>query len=187
MTVPKRDRRSERTHEALLVAFRDLVTERHRYDQIKVGDIIERANVGRSTFYEHYQNKDEILAESIRRPFGALADAVNVGFDVAHLRTVLNHFWDNRSHARSVFGGAARRPVAKILAAMILERLAARAARPDAATRASARIAAIALADAELGPITAWLTGELGCDVDAMAGVLFRVAQASAAALYPDG
>jgi AcrR family transcriptional regulator len=48
-----RDKRTQKTRQALLGAFFGLVLER-RYDEIKVADILERARVGRSTFYEHF-------------------------------------------------------------------------------------------------------------------------------------
>jgi AcrR family transcriptional regulator len=35
------------------------------YDSISVKEILERANVGRSTFYMHYRDKDELLASRI--------------------------------------------------------------------------------------------------------------------------
>ena len=47
--------RKAQTKEALLTAFRDLFFERG-YEAIRVGDIIARAGVGRSTFYEHYRS-----------------------------------------------------------------------------------------------------------------------------------
>ena len=178
MAKTMKDRRVERTRKALLDAFVSLVVER-RYDQIKVGDIIERANVGRSTFYEHYHDKDAILAQSIQRPFALLAQAVDVDGDAAKVRTVLEHFWSVRHASRGIFGGSARRPVARILAAMIDDRLAARArvrggAGPAQETR---RLLALALAEAQLGAITAWLAGEVTCTAAAMADVIHRMAQ----------
>jgi hypothetical protein len=56
-------RRGECTRQALLAAFRDLVCDQ-AYEMLTVGDIIERANVGHSTFYEHYEGKDELLGTS---------------------------------------------------------------------------------------------------------------------------
>ena len=55
------DRRVVRTCTAINQALMDLIAERE-YDDITVGDIIGRADVGRSTFYQHYQNKDEVFA-----------------------------------------------------------------------------------------------------------------------------
>ena len=63
----KPDRRVERTREALLRALRDLLFERG-YDGFVVRDIVERANVGRSTFYEHFEGKDEIFSRKPRTP-----------------------------------------------------------------------------------------------------------------------
>jgi AcrR family transcriptional regulator len=55
------DRRSQRTREALIHALLALI-ETHHYDQITIQDIVDRANVGRSTFYAHFENKDELLS-----------------------------------------------------------------------------------------------------------------------------
>lgn len=183
MSLNHSDRRTQRTRAAVLTAFRDLVFEQRRYDQIKISDIIQRANVGRSTFYDHYRNKDEVLAESIQRPFATLAATVDREFDIARLRAVLEHFWQNRINARSVFSGAARRPVARILVRMISVRLAARHGRAEGAATPTARIAAIALADSQLAPIAAWILGELSCSSTELAVVLLGIAQATTAML----
>jgi len=54
------DRRSVRTRHALRGAMIQLLGERG-WDDIAVQDICERANIGRSTFYSHYTNKDALL------------------------------------------------------------------------------------------------------------------------------
>jgi len=56
----KKDRRSERTRQLLSEAMVELIREKD-YHLITVGDIIERANVGRSTFYAHYRDKDDLF------------------------------------------------------------------------------------------------------------------------------
>ncbi|MEU4313779.1 TetR/AcrR family transcriptional regulator [Nocardia sp. NPDC024068] len=61
MTTP--DRRVRRTRDALHAALIGLMMER-AYDRITVSDVIERANIGRSTFYAHYRDKDELLVVS---------------------------------------------------------------------------------------------------------------------------
>src|ERR1035437_8981756 len=54
------DRRSLRTRSALSNALIGLIAERG-WDEIAGQDICERANIGRSTFYLHYQNKAALL------------------------------------------------------------------------------------------------------------------------------
>lgn len=54
------DRRSLRTRGALRDAMVALIAERG-WDNFGVQDLCERANVGRSTFYSHYTNKDALL------------------------------------------------------------------------------------------------------------------------------
>lgn len=62
----KHDRRSQRTRQLLGDALVQLIREKD-YGAITVSDIIERANVGRSTFYAHYQDKDSLFTDQLDR------------------------------------------------------------------------------------------------------------------------
>ena len=62
----KTDRRSQRTRQLLSEAFVQLIQEKE-YSAITVSDIIERANVGRSTFYAHYRDKDDLFLDQMDR------------------------------------------------------------------------------------------------------------------------
>ncbi|MET8797750.1 TetR/AcrR family transcriptional regulator [Nocardia sp. NPDC004568] len=57
------DRRVRKTRHALHRALIELMMERP-YDRITVSDVITRADVGRSTFYAHYRDKDDLLVVS---------------------------------------------------------------------------------------------------------------------------
>src|SRR5216683_3387593 len=56
----KEDRRVRRTRESLHKALISLALEKN-YDSITVQEVLDRADVGRSTFYTHFQSMDELL------------------------------------------------------------------------------------------------------------------------------
>lgn len=58
--MTKTDRRVQRTHELLQKALIELITERG-YDAITIQDIADRAYVGRTTFYQYYNSKDDLF------------------------------------------------------------------------------------------------------------------------------
>ncbi len=65
------DRRIQRTRQLLLNSLLGLILE-EGYEKITVQDIIDRANVGRSTFYSHFRDKEDLLLsgfESLRDVF----------------------------------------------------------------------------------------------------------------------
>jgi len=53
MKQDKQDRRSQRTRRQVRSAMTDLLREK-RYDAITVQDLLDRADIGRSTFYAHF-------------------------------------------------------------------------------------------------------------------------------------
>ncbi len=58
------DRRTNRTRRQLRAALLALILERG-YDAVTVEDITERADLGRTTFYLHYRDKEDLLIESL--------------------------------------------------------------------------------------------------------------------------
>ena len=54
------DRRVARSRRALKEALTDLILEQG-YESVTVQDVIDRADVGRSTFYAHFVDKDDLL------------------------------------------------------------------------------------------------------------------------------
>jgi AcrR family transcriptional regulator len=57
---PRPDRRVSKTRKALKEALTDLILEKG-YEGVTVQDVIDRADVGRSTFYAHFADRDDLL------------------------------------------------------------------------------------------------------------------------------
>ncbi|MFC5470138.1 TetR/AcrR family transcriptional regulator [Cohnella suwonensis] len=66
MEIKKEDRRVQRTRNMLFDALIDLMIEKG-YEALTVQNIIDRANVGRSTFYAHFFDKEQLLIGNIDR------------------------------------------------------------------------------------------------------------------------
>jgi AcrR family transcriptional regulator len=64
MTEAKEDRRVQRTRLTLRSAMVSLIREKG-FEALTVQDIIDRANVGRSTFYSHFKSKEDLLTGSV--------------------------------------------------------------------------------------------------------------------------
>ena len=67
------DRRQRKTREAIFTAFTHLLGQKD-YSQITVGEIIDRADVGRATFYAHFETKDFLLEEFCSELFHHIID-----------------------------------------------------------------------------------------------------------------
>ena len=79
------DRRQKKTRKSIFEAFTGLLSEKDYY-HITVADIIERADVGRATFYSHFETKDFLLKELCEELFCHIFDAAeNKGSDHSHI------------------------------------------------------------------------------------------------------
>lgn len=182
MTPDKTDRRTERTRHALLSAFRDLVLD-HPYDTLSVGDIVERANVGRSTFYEHYDSKDALLSESVAGPFRTLAAVIGIPELPTPLIGMMAHFRENQRVTRTLLAGSSRPVLNRCLADLIEDRLAALGRQAAANPIIPDALTALHLAAGQLALIENWLTAQHACKPDVIAQALFVSTNAAAAAL----
>jgi AcrR family transcriptional regulator len=161
------DPRVQQTRAALFQAFASLVLNR-TYDAITVADIIQTAGVSRSTFYQHYRNKDDILAESMGGLLSVLAEAACGRGNLEKLEFVLNHLWENRQMARIILSGPPYREVTRSLTDLIEQRLGSAETEP-VQNRASLHLEATQLAEGQFGTIRAWLRGDVRCRTSELA------------------
>lgn len=161
------DKRIQKTLNALRDAFFDLVLT-YSYDEIKISDIIKKADIGRSTFYQHFKSKDEILVKSMHGPLLTLTEAIDQEND-QELLHLMTHFWENRRFAPRIFSSTARRHIIASLAEkmeMTLKRL---AKSQMASPPVPVSLFAIQLAEVQMVPIIDWLLGKGNCTADVMA------------------
>ena len=70
------DRRQRKTQRAIYDAFEALMAEEH-YSQVTIAQIIERADIGRSTFYGHFETKDDLIDTICSEMFDHIFEGVN--------------------------------------------------------------------------------------------------------------
>lgn len=100
MKTRKDDRRASRTQRALKDALVLLIQEKH-YDEITVQDVIDRANVGRSTFYAHYRDKEDLFRSDWEGFLDGVADhipwhRISEGGRCIPLKEILCHMLEMR-------------------------------------------------------------------------------------------
>lgn len=90
------DRRIQKSKKYLSDAFRALILEKG-YEAVTVQEIIDRANVGRSTFYAHFESKEQLLFSLL----GTMNEKSKDGIDFEML---FNHCADNFQIAKAMLG-----------------------------------------------------------------------------------
>lgn len=105
------DRRVQKTRKLLSDAFVALVLEKG-YEAVSIRDITEKAKVGRSTFYSHYESKEQLMLwghDHFIRVFTSGKDAgagkgrgAKPGF---HFLELYRHVSENKSFAGKVVHG----------------------------------------------------------------------------------
>lgn len=162
-----------RTDAAIVHSFNSMVVSRP-YDDIHVSDIIREAGVGRSTFYEHFRNKDDVLRRSVRRVLEPLADLVTSNVASKQIEFILNHFWDNRRMARQLLRGSSSGPLMRVHAELIAERLNDIGRATGNTTIIAIPLASMQIAEAQFGLVRAWLEGAGECTINELATALLH-------------
>jgi AcrR family transcriptional regulator len=141
------------------MAFLKLAMSR-RYSDFTITELIEAAGIGKSTFYEHYRSKDDLLYALMDGMLMELAAAANGALDPQQLRGLLAHFWDNRRLGKAVFGPQLGPPVRRRLEELIEQQFRGNRARASFA------------AAGQIGLLHGWLSGELSVNLDDVATAL---------------
>ena len=95
------DRRITKTRKAIYAAFLQLLNQKN-FETITVQEIIDLADVGRSTFYSHYESKELLLDELCRYLFHHLFEREEKINIEAYLTHIFLHFKKNQDHVTSL-------------------------------------------------------------------------------------
>lgn len=161
---------SAKTRESIFRAFLQLLFDR-RYDNIRTIDLINEAGIGRSTFYEHFRSKDDVLLATFDPVLLPLANAASGRASRAALRMMLEHVWERRALGRIILDSSAAPKLRRKLAALIEQRLAV-----EQGDSLSLALPAAAAAAGQLTILRMWVAGELSCKIDDLAHQLMAFA-----------
>lgn len=135
--------------DAILSAFAEIILE-SGYEKVRVLDVVERSGVARSTYYEHFQSREDLLRDSMRGPFAMLTQLAAPSCDLTLVAVTLEHFMENRALAKSVMGNPGTDTLVDLLSELI-------ESRSDSFAPA---IVARAVAGAQMAVISSWLDGK---------------------------
>lgn len=182
MKATKPDRRTERTRQALMSAFVQILLE-EGFDSVSVERVAARANVGRSTFYMHYKSKEDILRQSMTNPSISLAKLVGGNLTVESILPLLEHFKEQRRRNRIFFLWPIRPIWVSRLAELIEPRLATLVRVAGGRPIVPLPLLALQIAEGQIGLVANWLLGQQAVRNEAVAEALLAATRASVAAL----
>src|SRR5208283_3951310 len=134
MAQAQSDKRPQRTQQALRDALLELVVE-PGYEKSSVQDILDRAGVGRATFYEYFRNKEDLLRRSLDQlrehlmqewnsaSRGGAQSRVALGFSLAFFQHVDGHRKLYRAIVGRESGVIVDRQMRRLLADLVHEDL----------------------------------------------------------------
>ena len=101
----KVDRRVRRTRESLGGALVELAIEQP-FDEITIQQILDRAGVSRSTFYEHFRDKNDLFLTDVERLLDHMVTLLKASPDhrrrLVPLRELLDHISDVKGFYRAI-------------------------------------------------------------------------------------
>jgi len=171
----KEDRRVVRTRQLLQEALVSLILERG-YDEVTVQDVLDRANLGRSTFYAHYRNKDDLLFSGFEQFAASLHARTHDGGGPADFSLHLfRHVAQRRRLLKALWGHQGSRAIMKrseIAMGAVLRRQIEQLAR-DQSPSVPLDIVTHYVASSLMSLITLWLDRDLPYTAEQM-DAMFR-------------
>jgi len=180
-TIGNVDPRIARTRRALQEALFELARERE-LDDISVADIAERAGVNRSSFYQHYADKDTLLADAIDAVVEEAGADIPVITDItpdppAILLDYLRHVEQNAAVYARIFGDhgspAAVARLGDRIRAIVIDGVAT--SHAEAFQELPPDVLAAGLSGSVLAVLDVWLARDPRPPVDVAARWMWRV------------
>ncbi|MBG0823284.1 TetR/AcrR family transcriptional regulator [Planomonospora sp. ID91781] len=169
------DRRVRRTRRAVQDALVDAIVDKG-YDAVTVTDLIERADIGRSTFYSHFTGKQDVLFHTIDELVDQLGSARPATPEEMFTFSLplLEHVDEQRHLVRALLGprggAAVHARIRYVLSSIIRTELLA-ALPPDTPAPADLDLAVTCAAGAFMALLTRWVedgTAETPARMDAV-------------------
>lgn len=121
------DRRIRRSKKLIQEAFLSLLTEKG-YTDVSIQDILDRADVGRTTFYTYYRSKEDLMfhgfsdfEQSFEIPSDLVRDPVT-GAGGEFARALFEHIAEQRPTARALLGERGVPAIAEHLESLLKKR-----------------------------------------------------------------
>ena len=191
MNEDKPDRRVQRTRELLQRTLIQLIREKS-YDAVTIQDITDRANLGRTTFYLHYQTKDDLLLDH----FAAFAADLKLNnLSRAELLSesppaALTAFLRQLADAQTIYRAFTAGKDAKFLLRGIREQMTRNlcdslsAAFPEQAPSIPLDVLAQYIVGAQVSLMDWWMTSRNAYDADQIAAILHQLQRAAVRDAY---
>ena len=185
ITGTPQDRRVRRTRQRLNDALMELVVEKG-YDKMTVQDLIDRADVGRSTFYAHYETKDDLLVSGLDHLTHDLE--LHIADEPAEAEAILpslgvfRHVGEHHELFRALIGSRGIDLVHRAAQAVFAERARAGIDRRAAAGERSAipaDLRAAFIAGSLHAFMVWWLDNDMPCSPEAAAAMFRQMTEAA--------
>lgn len=183
----REDRRVQRTQQLLRAALFSLIQEKG-FETLSVQDIIDRANVGRATFYAHFDNKEDLLVSGFDGLREALKDRQRVALSrrsgvedrlFAFSRELFAHANEHRDVFRAMAGKQSGAAIQQLLHKLLLDlvRDDMKAALPRANAGSSTTEALVQfIAGGFFGLLIWWLGGKMRLSVEEVDSLFRKLA-----------